>query len=199
VRIAVLNNLLERTKVQRDVLFGIAIMRRLPTPSPLCCGGAWRDGGPRNSKPFGSTIKVFKVTTSTSPVLTNRIRRFLAAPRVARLCTIGKDGYPHVVPIYFTRVGDDIIFGTDRDEAKVRNALRNPRVAVVIGGDPETDDAGYMIQGNLSVEHHPRTALVRRLLRRYETVEEAEKHLAEWGDSDRVLLRLRPARVIRLW
>ena len=139
------------------------------------------------------------MTTQNSPILTRSIRRFLASPRLAYLCTIGKNGYPHVVPIYFARDGDDVIFGTDRDEAKVRNALRNPKAAVVIGGVPETDDAGYMIQGNLSVEHHPRPALVRRLLRRYESDKEAEKHLDEWVRSDRVLLRLRPSRVIRVW
>ncbi|MCJ7823628.1 MAG: pyridoxamine 5'-phosphate oxidase family protein [Anaerolineales bacterium] len=139
------------------------------------------------------------MTTLNTPILTQSVRRFLASPRLARLCTIGKDGYPHVVPIYFARVGDDIIFGTDRDEAKVRNALRNSKSAIVIGGIPETDDAGYMIQGNLSVEHNPRPALVRKILRRYESNEEADRNLAEWVDSDKVLLRLRPVRVIRVW
>ena len=139
------------------------------------------------------------MTTLNTPILTHSIRRFLASHRLARLCTIGKDGYPHVIPINFARVGDDIIFGTDRDEAKVRNAVRNPKAAIVVGGNPETDDAGYMIQGDLSVEYDPSPALMRGLLRKYESNEEAEKHLAGPGNSDKVLLRLRPVRVIRVW
>lgn len=132
-------------------------------------------------------------------ILTPSLRRFLARPRLARLCTVGPNGYPHVVPIYFARDGDALIFGTDHHEAKVRNALRNPKSAVVIGGDPDKDQAGFMIQGNLTVEEHPRRATVRRLLLRYETKAEAEEHLEEWAQADLVLLRLRPRRVIRVW
>jgi nitroimidazol reductase NimA-like FMN-containing flavoprotein (pyridoxamine 5'-phosphate oxidase superfamily) len=70
------------------------------------------------------------------PRLAPSLRRFLATPRLARLCTIGPDGYPHVVPIYLARAGDALIFGTDHHEAKVRKALRNPRSAIVLAGDP---------------------------------------------------------------
>lgn len=131
--------------------------------------------------------------------LSRTVRRFLAEPRIARLCTLGRDGYPHVVPIYFMRQGDEILFGSDRDETKVRNALREPRAAVVIGGEPDRDDAGYMIQGDLSIEADPSLAFVRRMLRRYESKEEAEQHLAEWSGSERVLIRLKPRKVIRVW
>lgn len=132
-------------------------------------------------------------------MLTRTVRAFLAAPRIARLCTLGRDGYPHVVPIFFMRQGDDLLFGSDRDEAKVRNALRNPKAAVVIGGEPDSDDAGYMIQGDLKVEVDPDRAVVRKMLLRYETRQEAERHLAEWSGSDMVLIRLTPIRVIRVW
>lgn len=134
----------------------------------------------------------------SQPVLTPSLRRFLARPRLARLCTISSDGYPHIVPIYFGREGDDLIFGTDHHEAKVRKALRDPRSAVVIGGDPDRDDAGYRIQGDLVVEEHPRQAVIRRLLLRYETSAEAEEQLEGWGEGKVVLLRLKPRRVIRV-
>jgi nitroimidazol reductase NimA-like FMN-containing flavoprotein (pyridoxamine 5'-phosphate oxidase superfamily) len=84
-------------------------------------------------------------------ILSRQVRRFLQQPRIARLATIGADGYPHIVPIYFMLDGDDIVFGSDRDEQKVRNARRNRKGAVVIGGEPATDEAGYMFQGDLSV------------------------------------------------
>ena len=133
------------------------------------------------------------------PVLHRTIRSFLNAPRVARLSTIGKDGYPHIVPIDFMRDGDELVFGSDNGEQKVRNALRNPKGAVTLGGDPAVDDAGYMIQGDLKIEENPDQAVLRKILRRYQTKREAEKLLAEWADSERVLIRLTPKKVIRVW
>ncbi len=131
-------------------------------------------------------------------VLAPTVRRFLRRPRIARLATISPDGYPHVVPIYFLLDGDEIVFGSDRDERKVKNALRNSKAAVVIGGELETDEAGYLIQGDLSVEENPEGRLTRRLARRYESKEEAEEHAAEWGESETVILRLKPRKVIRV-
>ena len=133
------------------------------------------------------------------PVLHRTIRSFLNAPRVARLSTIGKDGYPHIVPIDFMRDGDELVFGSDNGEQKVRNALRNPKGAVTLGGDPAVDDAGYMMQGDLKVEENPDQAVLRKILRRYQTKREAEKLLPEWADSERVLIRLTPKEVLRVW
>jgi PPOX class probable F420-dependent enzyme len=132
-------------------------------------------------------------------VLTRTVRAFLAEPRVARLATIGRDGYPHIVTIWFMRDGDDIMFGSSRGERKVANALRNPKAAVVIGGDPASDRAGYMIQGDISVEDDPKLATSRRLIRRYEPADRAEDRLAEFAASGSVLLRLKPRSVIRVW
>jgi len=136
---------------------------------------------------------------TTKPMLSRRLRAFLGKPRLARLCTIARNGYPHIVPIYFLRRGDDLLFGTDRGEAKVRNVLANPRAAVVIGGDPGRDDEGYLIQGRVTVHPDPNQATARRLLLRYETRRQAERQLAEWAEGDTVVLRLRPVRVIRVW
>ncbi len=135
----------------------------------------------------------------TKPVLATAVRRFLRTPRVARLATIGPDGYPHVVPLYFMRDGDDLVFGSDRDERKVWNARANPRGAVQIGGGDLTAEMGYMIQGDLSIEQDPGQKLMLRMLRRYEPEEEVQQHLAEWGGGDFVLIRLKPRRVIRVF
>jgi nitroimidazol reductase NimA-like FMN-containing flavoprotein (pyridoxamine 5'-phosphate oxidase superfamily) len=131
--------------------------------------------------------------------LNHEIVKFLHKPRIARLATIGTDGYPHIVPIYFMLNGDDIIFGSDRDNRKVRNALSNPKGAVVIGGERTVDEAGYLIQGIISIEEDIGHATTRQMLHRYETKEEAERHLTEWKTSDIVLLRLKPKSAIRVW
>jgi nitroimidazol reductase NimA-like FMN-containing flavoprotein (pyridoxamine 5'-phosphate oxidase superfamily) len=132
-------------------------------------------------------------------MLTNEVRVALQKPRIARLATIGVDGYPHVVPIYFMLDGDDLIFGSDRNNRKVKNVRSNPKGAVVIGGERTADEAGYMIQGDLSVEDDMDHAVTRRMLYHYETRAEAERNLAEWKNSDIVLIRLKPKAVIRVW
>jgi len=130
-------------------------------------------------------------------ILSQEVRSFLQKPRIARLATIGSDGYPHVVPIYFMLEGNDILFGSDRDNRKIWNALSNPRGAVVIGGE-RTDEAGYMIQGDLTVEEHEHS-FTRRMLYRYEPEEEAEEHLADFSNSDLVVIRLKPRSCIKVW
>lgn len=126
-------------------------------------------------------------------VLNSTVRRFLAKPRVARLATLSPNGYPHVVPIWFALDGDDIVFASDDGERKVRNARANPHATVIIGGDPETDGAGYMIQGDIHVEENVGGRITRRLARRYGAVVEPE-----WETSSTVILRLVPRRVIRV-
>jgi PPOX class probable F420-dependent enzyme len=147
----------------------------------------------------GLSVLVDNLFQSKMQLLSPTVRRFLGKPRLARLCTVGPDGYPHIVPMYFMRQGDDIVFGSDRDERKVRNALANPKAAVVVGGDPGTDESGYMIQGGLTIEDDPDHAILTKLLRRYESKEEVEQHLAEWAERDTVVIRLKPKRVIRVW
>jgi len=132
-------------------------------------------------------------------MLTSEVRIFLQKSRIARLATIGVDGYPHIVPIYFMLDGDDLIFGSDRNNRKVKNVLSNPKGAVVIGGERIADEDGYMIQGDLSIEDDMDHAVTRRMLYRYETKEEAESNLAEWKNSDIVLIRLKSKTVIRVW
>ena len=134
-----------------------------------------------------------------TPILNRRIRQFLNKPRVARLATQGADGYPHVVPIWFRRDGDDILFGSDRDNRKVRNTQANPKGAVVIGGELPVEEEGYMIQGDLSIEEDPHHASMWKMLLRYESKKDAERLAKEWADSDMIVIRLKPRKVIRVY
>jgi len=140
-----------------------------------------------------------KTAATKRPVLSRKVRAFLEKPRVARLATTGRDGYPHVVTIWFMRDGDDIVFACERGDQKVKNALRDPKAAVVIGGDPKRDEAGYMIQGTLTVEDDADHVIGRRVARRYLPQRRSEQFLAEYASNDPVTLRLHPAKVIRVW
>jgi PPOX class probable F420-dependent enzyme len=132
-------------------------------------------------------------------MLSRNLRAFLDEPRVARLSTVGRDGFPHVVTIWFARDRDDLLFACERGDQKVRNALRNPKAAAVVGGDPKRDDAGYMIQGTLTVEDDADHTVGRRIARRYLSQRRAEQFLSEYGSNGPVTLRLRPTKTIRVW
>jgi nitroimidazol reductase NimA-like FMN-containing flavoprotein (pyridoxamine 5'-phosphate oxidase superfamily) len=72
-------------------------------------------------------------------MLSRNLRAFLDEPRVARLSTVGRDGFPAVVTIWFARDRDDLLFACERGDQKVRNALptrRRPRLSVAIRSGP---------------------------------------------------------------
>ena len=140
------------------------------------------------------------MTCAKPPILKRSVRDFLRAPRVARLATIGAaDGYPHVVPIWFIRDKDDILFGCNRADRKVRNLLTNPKGAVVIGGDSKSDEAGYLIRGALSIEDDRTQVVLRKILSRYATKRDIARLLAYWGEEDFVVIRLVPQSVVRVF
>jgi PPOX class probable F420-dependent enzyme len=129
---------------------------------------------------------------------------FLAEVRFARLATIGRDGFPHNVPIWFdiepTADGShDVLFVSDRSATKTRNALANPRAGVVIGGERE-DAQGYLIRGTITVEDDPGQTMTHRMIDRYEAGTPRAAELREaWKDDDIVVLRLRPTSVVSVW
>ena len=131
-------------------------------------------------------------------ILTRSVRDFLKAPRVARLATIGADGYPHIVPIWFIRDKQDILFGCNRTDRKVHNLLANPKGAVVIGGEGKSDKTGYMIRGNLSIEDDRARIVLRKILARYATKKDSIRLLSYWADRDFVVIRLVPTSLVKV-
>ena len=76
------------------------------------------------------------------------------------LSTIGRDGYPHSVPLGYFRLGDDVYIGCRAGTQKLKNIERNPRVSLVLeSGSSRKDIKGVMIQGHATVHTDPETAL----------------------------------------
>jgi PPOX class probable F420-dependent enzyme len=129
---------------------------------------------------------------------------FLAETRFARLATIGRDGFPHNVPIWFDieRTADgsyDVLFVSDRSATKTRNALANPRAGVTVGGD-RGDTQGYLIRGTITVEDDPDQAVTHRMIDRYEGGTPRATELREaWKNDDIVVLRLHPSSIVSIW
>ncbi|MCU0307042.1 MAG: PPOX class F420-dependent oxidoreductase [Thermoleophilia bacterium] len=65
-------------------------------------------------------------------VITPEVRALVEGPNFAHLATTGPDGWPSVVAVWVAMEGDDIVFSTGGDAAKVRHVRRDPRVAISI-------------------------------------------------------------------
>lgn len=119
-------------------------------------------------------------------ILDPGIRAILEQRLLARVTTIGPDGYPHTVPIWYMLDGDDIVIATGPEARKVKNIRSNPKGAVTIGGDANNDyssyQVGYLFQGDWAIEGEPGFDWIRRIAYRYvDDREKAERDLAEWG------------------
>lgn len=76
------------------------------------------------------------------------------------LTTIGRDGYPHSVPIGYFRIGDDVYLGCRDKTQKVLNARRNPKVSLSLeSGSTMRDIKGVLIQGVATIYTAPEDLL----------------------------------------
>ncbi len=77
------------------------------------------------------------------------LREFLESAHTLQVASIGPDGRPHLVPMWFA-VDDEgrILFTTYRTSQKVRNIERDPRVTLLIEDGIVYDELrGVMIEG----------------------------------------------------
>ena len=80
------------------------------------------------------------------------------------LTTMGRDGYPHSVPIGYFRLGEEIYVGGRQGTQRIKNIERNARVsALVESGETMQDIKGLLVQGEADVVTESEEAL--RLMR----------------------------------
>lgn len=118
--------------------------------------------------------------------LNDEIRQFLDERLIARITTMEPNGYPHTVPIWYIRDGDDLVISTGPESRKVKNIRDNPKGAVTVGGEPVDDHKeyglGYLFQGEWSLEGEPEFEWVRKIAFRYlRDHERVEQNIAMWG------------------
>ena len=83
----------------------------------------------------------------------DEVREFLAASRTMILTTIGPDGVPDPVGMWFLLDGDDIWMRTYAKSQKVANLRRDPRVAVLVeDGDRYAELRGVQISGRVELD-----------------------------------------------
>ena len=75
----------------------------------------------------------------------------LRTERNAWLCTLRRDGSPHVTPVWYVLVDDEFWISSGERNAKVRNVINDPRVSLALDGG----DHPYVAEGR-AVVHRDR-------------------------------------------
>jgi PPOX class probable F420-dependent enzyme len=91
---------------------------------------------------------------------------FLAAGRKVQLATIGPDGFPHLVTMYYVLIGGQITFWTYRKSQKALNLERDPRISCLVeDGEEYFDLRGVLVQGTATrIDDHEEIAAIGRLI-----------------------------------
>ncbi len=124
---------------------------------------------------------------------------FLAQARTMSLCTIDKDGYPHVVAMAYMEKDGCIYMSSYGKAQKVVNIRRNPKVAVMIESGTAYDQLkGLMIRGRCEVIDEPEEvwSLMRQTREKQgEKVSAEEEAQLRTRTQKRVVLKIIPEKV----
>lgn len=82
----------------------------------------------------------------------DEVRQFLGEQLTAMVATIGPQGFPHVVPMWYSLVDGLVHTWTYRTSQKAVNLTRDPRASVLVeDGDTYDQLRGVMIVGHAEV------------------------------------------------
>jgi len=130
------------------------------------------------------------------------LTRFLDEERVLTCATLGPNGRPHLMPLWYVRDGPTLYAWTYGKSQKVRNLEREPRATVQIeaGRDRYGELRGAMLECDVAIERDPaRVAdMGVRLMARYAGAEPSADARERVGAqaAKRVVLRFTPTRVV---
>ncbi|GAA0920950.1 PPOX class F420-dependent oxidoreductase [Streptomyces thermoalcalitolerans] len=127
--------------------------------------------------------------------LSDRIRSLLDSPVFVVIGTIQPDGSPQLSPVWVKRNGDDLLISTTVDRRKKLNIDRDPRVSVVVL-DPESPYEYAEIRGTAEVTTQGARELIDELSLKYTGKKYAEFNPSSAQDAERVVLRIRPQKVV---
>jgi PPOX class probable F420-dependent enzyme len=129
---------------------------------------------------------------------TPEVREFLnEAKWPGVLSTLSPQGAPITSAVWFALLGDEIIISTPASRPKARNARLDARVSFIVD-TRERPYKGVAIEGTATVVDDPERQSMRTIAERYlgpVLPEVMEQRIAA---TDRVMLRITPAR-IRPW
>ncbi len=129
---------------------------------------------------------------------TEELSAYLNEARNMSLCTIGKDGYPHVVAMSYMAKDGLIYMSSFKKAQKVVNAKRNPKVAVMVeSGRAYSELKGVLIRGDCEVIDEPEAVWeLMKEVRDFQgtTVTPTEDAVLKERAKKRAVLKITPAK-----
>ncbi|MEU0049514.1 PPOX class F420-dependent oxidoreductase [Streptomyces sp. NPDC006184] len=130
-----------------------------------------------------------------SAALSDRVKSLLDGTVFIVVGTLQPDGSPQMSPVWVKRDGDDVLFSTTVDRRKYRNLERDPRVTVVVM-NPEQPYEYAEIRGVAEMTTEGGRQLIDELSRKYTGKDYADFNPASAQDAERVVVRIRPRKVV---
>ena len=86
----------------------------------------------------------------------DEIRVFLAEQRIASIATNGRDGYPHLVAMWYIPRDQALAFWTYAKSQKAVNLRRDPRLTCLVeAGEDYAELRGIQIKGQAKITDDP--------------------------------------------
>ncbi|MCS5528753.1 MAG: pyridoxamine 5'-phosphate oxidase family protein [Nitrosopumilus sp.] len=105
----------------------------------------------------------------------NKRDEFLKTQKILRLCTIDKNEFPHITPVWYAYSGKKIYIGTDTNSQKIKNLQKNNHVSFCVDvGVNSPDIYGVMGKGLAKIIlEMPKTKIIAKkiLLKYFKTLE----------------------------
>lgn len=124
---------------------------------------------------------------------------FLAEERLVSCATMGPNGRPHLVPLFYVSDGLDVLAWTYGASQKVRNLERDPRATIQVeAGEAYAELRGVMMECDVAIEGDPGRVLELglALARRFGAPGPAAEAVVRQQAAKRVGLRFRPSRIV---
>ncbi|WP_245720255.1 PPOX class F420-dependent oxidoreductase [Nocardia uniformis] len=133
-----------------------------------------------------------KVTVS----LSDELKKYIDESKVyATVATIGANGQPHLTVVWLDRDGDELIYSTTVSRQQYRNVVRDPRVTVMIN-PPEQPFRYAEVRGTVTVAPDPERALPDTMSLKFTGLPYREFNPQSVDDTERVIIRITPTKVL---
>ncbi|GGU88352.1 hypothetical protein GCM10010260_22380 [Streptomyces filipinensis] len=130
-----------------------------------------------------------------SAVLSDRLKSLLDGKVFVVVGTVQPDGSPQLSPVWVKRDDDDLLFSTTVDRRKKKNLDRDPRVTVVVM-DPDQPYEYAEIRGTAEMTTEGAAEFIDELSEKYTGRKYADFNPAAANDAQRVIVRIRPRKVV---
>ncbi|RFU43266.1 PPOX class F420-dependent oxidoreductase [Actinomadura logoneensis] len=111
------------------------------------------------------------------------------------VATVQPDGSPQLSVVWVKRDGDDLLFSTTVGRRKEQNLRRDPRVTVMIN-PPDNPYTYAEVRGSVTMTTEGGQELIDELSRKYTGKDYADFNPASAEDSERVVVRITPQKVV---